>query len=322
MRTLLITDLHFTDKPAGLLAAQKKCILTLLEAEKYDDVIIMGDLMMHRKPTPSVMLALKEVVDFCRTKDKPVTIIRGNHDSENKSDDGVTALSVFDYHAKVVTQTWYDLKTKRAFIPHYEDEDRIKKDLAGVPKGYSVFGHFGYSGALNSAGDADFDLKPSNFRNRSFLGHVHGYVKKDNITVLGTPYTTNFGECHYDHFYAILTKTRTTLKKLDHGPRHLLYKAQDLEDNLDHINDPKWFTLLRVLVDADHHPIPYDKLNVEGIDVKYLPVFNEDEISSYEPERDLFTINEVIIEDYVEAANSTIPKEILMQGYRLLRDED
>jgi len=322
MRTLLITDLHFADKPAGHLEAQKNSLLTLLGEEEYTDVIMMGDLMMHRKPTPSVMLALKALVDFCKANDKPLTIIRGNHDSETKADDGVTALSMFDYHACIVTQTWFDHKTKRAFIPHYENEERIKEDLARVPKGYRVFGHFGYSGALNSAGDADFSLKLSDFNNTTMLGHVHRYTKKDRVTILGTPWTTNFGECQYDHYYAILTKTRTTLKKLEHGPRHLIYKASELVNNLDYINDSRWFTMLRVLVDADHHPIPYDKLQVAALDVKYLPVFNEDMISSYEPERDLFSINEVIIEDYVEAANSTIPKDILMQGYRLLKDED
>ena len=80
--------------------------------------------------------------------------------------------------------------------------------------------------------------------------------------------------------------------------------------------------MLRVTVDADHHPIPYDKLKVPHLDVKYTPVFNEEDLSSYEPDRDLFSINEMIIEDYVDGANSTIPKETLMNGYRSLKDED
>jgi len=322
MRTLLVTDLHFNDKPKGLLQAQLTCILKLLKDNNPEEVIIMGDLMMNRKPTPSVLLALKEVVDYCDGSKKPITIIRGNHDSETKADDGVTALSMLDYHAKVVTQTWYDHTTKRAFIPHYEDDDRIKMDLSSVPAGYTVFGHFGYRGALNSAGDADFDLRLSDFRNTSFLGHVHGFVQKKNVTVLGTPYTTNFGEVNKQSYYAILEGTRVTFKPLTHGPRHLVYAAKDLENNLDHINDPDWFTMLRVMVDAKHYPIPYDKLRVPHIDVKYQPVFDEDNLSSYEPERDLFSINEMIIEDYVDGANSTIPKEILMEGYRLLKDED
>ena len=336
MKTLLITDLHFNDKPVGLLAAQKECILSILRIEEYDDTIIMGDLMMHRKPSPKVLLALKEVIDYASSNGN-VTIIRGNHDSENKSDDGVTALSLFDkpstqdslpdprnrgHRVRTVTQTWYDHRTQRAFIPHYENEERIKMDLSAIPKGYTLFGHFGYHGALNSAGDADFDLRLSDFRNTSFLGHVHGFVQKKNVTVLGTPYTTNFGEVNKQSYYAILEGTRVTFRPPTSGPRHLIFSAKDLEANLEFINDPNWYTMLRVLVDTNHHPIPYDKLQVPHLDVKYNPVFNEEDLSTYTPERSLFSINEGIIEEYVEGANSTISKEILMQGYRLLKDED
>ena len=321
MRLLLITDLHFTDKPVGLLEAQTKCILRILKKEKPEEVIIMGDLMMYRKPSPSVLLALKEVVDYLKRKDVPLTILRGNHDSETKADDGVTALSLYNYHADVITEYSVDHQRKRAWIPHYEDEDYIKKLLKEVPAGYTVYGHFGYYGSLNSVGDADFNIELSDFRTPTFLGHVHGYLEKENVTILGTPYTTNFGEAFKDSFYAILDDG-VTLRTLNHGPRHLVYAAKDIEANLEDINDPEWFTMLRILVDIDHYPIPYDKLQVPYIDVKYNPIFNEEEISSYEPERNLFSINEMIIEDYVDRANSIIPKETLMKGYRSLKDED
>jgi predicted phosphodiesterase len=323
MRTLLITDLHFNDKPKGLLAAQYNCIIKLIRDEKPEEVIIMGDLMMLRKPSPSVLLALKRVVDYTKEKKIHLTIIRGNHDSETKADDGVTALSLFDYHANVITEFDIDHNADRVYIPHYENEDRIKHLLKQVPKGYTMFGHFGYHGSLNSAGDADFNLSLSDFCTPSYLGHVHGYVKKDNVTILGTPYTTNYGEAYKDSFYAILDDDDVaTLHTLDHGPRHLVFRAKDLEEELNEINDPAYFTMLRVMVDSDHYPIPYELLEVPHIDVKYAPVFNEDELSSYRPERELFSINEMIIEDYVNEAASTISKETLMRGYRLLQDED
>jgi DNA repair exonuclease SbcCD nuclease subunit len=321
MRTLLITDLHLNSKVPGLLEAQKQCLINIFAQEDFTDVIIMGDIFMHRKPSPSELLACRHILDAL--SDVDTVILRGNHDSETKADDGVTALSVFDsINVHVVTQTFTDKLKKRVFIPHYENEKIIKDALDEAPEGYTVFGHFGYRGALNSAGDADFDLRLSDFSNRSFLGHVHGYVQKKNVTVLGTPYTTNFGEVGKVNYYAILEGTRETYKPVKTGPRHLLYAAKDIEENLDLINDPNWFTMLRVTVDADHHPIPYDKLEVASVDVKYIPVFNEDNVSDYKPERDLFSINEVIIEDYVEAANSNIPYENLMSGYRLLKDED
>jgi hypothetical protein len=39
----------------------------------------------------------------------------------------------------------------------------------------TVFGHFGYAGCLNSAGDADFGISLSHFTAHYFLGHIHGF---------------------------------------------------------------------------------------------------------------------------------------------------
>lgn len=329
MRTLLITDLHFTDKPMGLLEAQKTCVKRIFDEESTDEVIIMGDLMMHRKPSPTVLLALAETVKHM-AKTAKVYILRGNHDSENKSDDGVTALSLLDPYAKIITHTWYDHKTKRAFIPHYENEDRIKEDLASVPKGYTVFGHFGYAGCLNSAGDADFHISLNHFRNDSFLGHIHKCrqetIRSDGlqhtVTILGTPYTTNFGETKKLNYYAVMEGDTVDYKILQHGPRHVMVDRNILEPLIEELNDPDYFTLLRVLLDSSDVEPPYDLLDVAYVDIKYKPVFDENNISDYQPSRDLFSLNEVIIEDYVSSAETTLDKEQIMEGYHILKNED
>ncbi len=107
MQTLVIGDLHFDNKPMGMLDAQKEAIIKICkENSDCKRVIFLGDLMMHRNPRPSVLLALKEVIDAV-SKDKAVYILRGNHDSVTKADDGVTALSLFESPSvRVVTQTW------------------------------------------------------------------------------------------------------------------------------------------------------------------------------------------------------------------------
>ena len=322
MKTLLLTDLHFADKPRGLLDAQRECIINIIKDEYPDEVIIMGDLMMHRKPSPRVLLSLKYVVDCLKSKGIKLTILRGNHDSDTKADDGITSLSLFDYHATVVTKTWFDHKTKRAFIPHYENEEYIKECLGSVPKGYTVFGHFGYAGCLNSVGDADFGINSSLFRNTTYLGHIHRFIQKENITVLGTPYTTNFGETENESFYAILQDGCVEFKQPKTGPRHLLMGYDEVEENLKFINDPKWFTLLRVMIDAESQALAYDKLDVGFLDIKWKPYFEDDEVSDYMPKRDLFTINEMIIEDYVDSSKTLIDKDDLMGGYSLIKNED
>ena len=321
MRTLLITDLHLAHKPLGLLEAQKKCILRIFEEEAPDEVIIMGDLVMVRRPRPVVLDALNDIIKTIKAKSS-LTILRGNHDSDNRSDDGLTILSLFeDVNVKVITQTWHDHKNKRTFIPHYEDEEKIKKDLLEVPRGYTAFGHFGYCGSLNSAGDNDFSLSLSDFSNPTFLGHIHRYHKEGSITILGTPYSTNFGESDKKNYYAILEDNKATYKQILHGPRYLSVDNSDLMQRLDEINDENYFTSLRVNLSAGETQPTEDNLNVEYLDVKFKPAFDEESLSEYRPQRDLFTLNEVILEDYIDGANTDLPKDQIMRGLRLLRDE-
>ena len=345
MRTLVITDLHLNSRVPGLLDAQVGCVLDIFNKEKPKEVIIMGDVFMYRKPSPSELLAFRDLIAGMPGDPKypghwtPITILRGNHDSETKADDGVTALSLFERPSnltKVITHTHIDHRRKRVFIPHYENEETIIRALEMVPEGYTVFGHFGYVGCLNSVGDYDSSISLSSFSTTTLLGHIHNFCERQGglqkarsrVICLGTPYTTNYGEAFKDNFYAICDESADLryhsleFKKVTTGPRHLVYAAKDIEDKIEEINDPNYFTFLRVMIGADHHTIPYDKLNVAYVDVKYSPVFNEEEISTFTSDRDLFSVNEMIISDYVEGANSIIPSEDLMKGYRLLKDED
>ena len=340
VRTLVIGDLHFDNKPHGLLKAQVNCIKRIIHNEEVDDVIFLGDLMMHRKPYPRVLLALKEVVDFASARAE-VTIIRGNHDSENKSDDGVTALSLFEKQAsqdmlpyarnrsnrvRVVTQTWYDYRTKRAFIPHYEDEERIKKNLDNVPTGYTVFGHFGYYGSLNSAGDNDFGLVVSDFHNPTILGHIHKYTRGEVITLLGTPYTTNFAEYKKESFYGVLQDGELDTFPIEFGPRHLVVDYDMIEENIDWINDDKYFTLLRInisTVDKDQDSIAHllDILDVGYVEIKYTPVVDEkyerEEMQTIDP---VTEISDALVEEYINSSNTKLGKEELLKGLNLIHE--
>jgi len=331
MRTLVVTDLHLNSRVLGLLGAQQECVKRIVREEKPDDVIIMGDVFMHRKPSPSSLIAFKRILDFITAKGATVTVLRGNHDSETKADDGVTALSVFDYTGvDIVTLARCDHKKKRAYIPHYEDEETIIEFLEDIPSDYTAFGHFGYDGCLNSVGDADFALGLHHFGCDTLLGHIHGFRERrggtegnpSRVITLGTPYTTNYGEAFKENFYGLIDEDGIQFKRIKHGPRHLVYSASNLENNLDIINDPEYFTFLRVVREKEDDDIPLQDIKVSHVDVKYAPVFNEDEVSTYKPGRDLFSINDVVIQDYVKEAITTIPVEKIMEGYRLLQDEN
>ena len=350
MKTLLITDLHFDDKIKGLIQAQSRCIYDIVKKEDPDEIIIMGDLMMRRRPSPTVLLALHSLIDTI-AKWGRVIIIRGNHDSETKSDDGVTALSLFHRppHIRVVTQTTYQngasyfkptvpMDAERIFIPHYENETKILEVLENANEGCQIFGHFGYKGSLNSAGDADFSIPLSAFRNNSFLGHIHRFNSVSQsvegredvkVTLLGTPYTTKFGESDKPCYYATIEEGKVTFVEIDHGPRHLVVDYENLEEYKDVIKDPKYWTLLRVYVNklspdnstktARHILEEYEP---QVLDIKFHPIIDDNNPSTYSPQRELFSVNDAIIEDYVDNSQTMLSKEDILGGLRLLKDED
>lgn len=331
-RTLVVGDLHFNHSPNGLLRAQTNTTLRILKEglEKgCEKVIFLGDLMMHRRPMPSVLLALKEVVDFCATHFTQTYIIRGNHDSENRNDDGVTALSLLENfdNVKVICETYEATSIPFTFIPHYECEETIKSYLASAPKGHIVFGHFGYRGCLNSTGDADFGLPVSAFKNRTILGHIHKHGGEENVTVLGTPYSTNFGEAGKDCWYGIIENySDISFHEINFGVRHLVVGYDSVKENIDWINDPEYYTLLRINVhsvyDADEGMAELmNNLNVEGVEVRYTP-FTDDR-DEFTPEEGSVSleVTEDLIHSYINNTPTKINKELLLEGLKLIHED-
>jgi len=336
MRTLVLGDIHVSNKDAALRKAQEKCIKRIYDKEQPDEIIQLGDFLDFRKPSPEALLTAKSIIDYWRRK-SDVYIIRGNHCASTKADDGTTAMSLFDspaygalHKVKIISHTWFDHRAKRAFIPHYENEEHIIQHLADCPRDYTVFGHFGYFGCLNSVGDHDFDININSFRNDTILGHIHRQDQRTfrigeeekSVLILGTPYTTNFGESGKDNYYAIIEDGKTTLHQIDHGPRHMMIKNSDLLENAEKINDKNYHTYLRVILEAGETQVNLEDINPHSIDIKYSPAFDEEEVSEYSPSRDLFRLNDVVIEDYISSANSSIDKDRLLEGYKLLKYED
>jgi len=330
MRTLILGDLHISNKNASLREAQENCLKKIYDKEKPDEVIQLGDFLDFRKPSPEALLTAKSIIDYWKKKSK-VIILRGNHCASTKADDGVTALSVFDNaQVRIVTHTWFDHKTKRAFIPHYENEEEIIRTLQACPSDYRVFGHFGYFGCLNSVGDHDFNINVNSFRNNSILGHIHRQVERTFISqgeeksllILGTPYTTNFGESEKPNYYAVLEDAGVRLQEIKQGPRHLVVRNKNICSSIKKINNKNYHTLLRIILEAGEPRADLDKIEAASIDIKYSSAFDEENISQYKPSRDLFRVNDVVIEDYINSANSSIDKDKLLGGYNLLKYED
>lgn len=321
MRTLVIGDIHLDDKIQGHLDAQLGCIDTIIKDSNPDEIIFLGDVFMHRNPSPKVLVYFKSYLTAWRQRSL-IHILRGNHDSANKSDDGLTALEVY-IGGNIKIWNRQGNYNGNYFIPHYENEETIRKYLRDCPEDCKVFGHFGYRGCLNSAGDADCTLSLADFKCKTYLGHIHSFKRHGLVSILGTPYTTNFGESGSTGYYLILEGDNEEYVEIDYGPRHVVATLEEVKENLDLFCNAEWFTMLRVnLLPGESASELPDDLSVEYLDIKLLPSFSEEEaLSNYKPKRDLFYINDQVIEDYVDNAEvaTSLTKEVLMEGYNLLK---
>ena len=244
-RTIIIGDLHIKNIPSvpGYISAQVNTIREIIEREAVtprcnnhiDNIIFLGDVFHNRKPTPTELLNFKQLLETVNHYAKNVFVVRGNHESETKSDDGITALSLF---AGPNTHIFEHVGNHEnyTFIPHYEDESRIVDALSKVPGENFVFGHWGYIGSLNSVGNADFSINRDRISNQTFLGHIHHYKEEAKVTVVGTPYTTSFQEAGKKNYYGVLEETDKGWSfqkvEINHGIRHMVVDYHDLSKGL------------------------------------------------------------------------------------------
>jgi len=341
MRTLILGDIHLEDKYPGYLEAQANCILKIVNTEQPDTLLFLGDIFQFRKPDPATLLCLRKLLQDLSnvTRVSKIFLLRGNHDSTTKGDNNITALSLFnDRKVKVVDQSEYLEDFNFIMIPHYEDELLIIKQLEDFKEFQNsntvYFGHFGFEGCLNTAGDEDFKLSPKMFSNLTILGHIHKPRNEGNIVVLGTPYSTCFGEVDYKHHYAILTRTgkgkpSLEFKDIIHGPRYMALPLDALEANKDLINDRNYFTILRVLLSKldgfdtiDLRKKLLEQYKVKHIDIKYIPLIDKKTSQSGYNTTELMTdLTEDIINKYIEEQKTSLPESEIRKGLELLKHE-
>lgn len=344
MKCLVIGDTHFDNPYNGYLDSQLLTCFQLVDLHKPKYLIFLGDVFHHRKPNPEVLVKVSNL--FRRLQTIPgltrIIVLRGNHDSANKSDDGLTALSVLSYpgnKVEVILQTTYDEDLNLLLIPHYEQEEKIKDDVSKLGRESTVIlGHFGYTGCLNSCGFFDFSIDKELLNRRTILGHIHRYTKDGDITILGTPWATNFGECDYQHYVATmdLSKDKTwsdlQLHEVRFGPRFYACPYESLEIMKDEICDVNYFTILRVFMskfsDNSSNELRskiISEYNVGFVDVKFQPMLDKklsNRLSNYNPDVPLNSIDSSIIERYIEEQASNIPRESLEEGLDLIRQHE
>lgn len=325
-KTQIIGDVHLDDRYIGYLDFQVQTIKKIIDSENCQDIIFLGDLFEKRSPSPKVLLALQTILDYI-PRDKKVYLLRGNHCSQTKADDGLTALSLFEYKRNVTVIKHTRSVNGYTFIPHYENERTIIEDLSRVPDADIVLGHFGFNGCLNPMGDPDFNISVDMFTNRTFLGHIHHYKETKEITIVGTPYSTSFQEANKDCYYAVVdTKGNYKMKPINFGIRHLVMDLSEVVQNKEFIENDNYYTILRVMVntldkDQDNLREILDQVRPMHIDIKYKPIVDEKKPqSTYDPEQVITRVDENLILDYINNTNTTLSKQELMDGLKVINE--
>jgi DNA repair exonuclease SbcCD nuclease subunit len=284
IKYLIIGDTHLDTKYPGYLENQVEALKYNIKKHRPNNIIFLGDISDKRKPSPEVLLKIKELFDFL---DIPTYVLMGNHDASNKSDDGLTYLSLFnsDFITVCNNATSINILGKIAhLIPHYENESQILTYLNSVKASSDdiIFGHFGYRGCINSIGDYDFSIDPADIHCRTFLGHIHRSATYNNIEILGTPYPTSFFEADHKGFLGLLkvySNTKIVFEKVPFvgGPRYINCKLEDIDTLAKKIDSDKYYNVVRVLLNpSDKVYIPdlikklIEEYKVNYVDVKYV----------------------------------------------------
>jgi len=341
-KTLVIGDCHFDNKYPTYLQDQLDTLDAIIRAESPENIVFLGDVFHNRKPCPEVVV---KVFDYFKKISlypglKEIFILRGNHDSDNKSDDGLSILSIFNYpgsKVKVALQTTYIPHLDFYFIPHYENEKQVllslksalhfhlQHNINAASNGPIVFGHFGYKGCMNATGYFDFSIELSEFEHTTFLGHIHKELKNGKVHILGTPWATNFGESEIPHYYAVLERGKNNdwnynLHEITHGLQYLTIPFEAIETYIERLKDPKLKFYIRILMDkvgATDIVTLEESSNIRRIEIKFNPVFDKklnDRISDYAPTTKIDEISDDVIDKYLEEQKSTIPTEELRKG--------
>ncbi len=333
-RILVIGDTHFDEKYRDdYLTTQIKCIQKLVVEHQPNAVIFLGDISDKRKPKPPVLLAIQELFHFIKSEGVESYVLRGNHDSNSKSDDGVTYLSLYNELVYTIVHTdRVNIFGKHfTFIPHYENQQRIIEYLSKVPDKDVCIGHFGFRGCINSIGDYDFNIDINAFNNFTILGHIHKYSQEGLISVLGTPYPTSFQESDYKPVVGIIEINGSNwtydVKPVNHGIRYYTFKLNEIEKYRKKLLNTDTYNIVRVYVNPDSNETEVElrnklieEFNIAWVDIKVLS--EEVELNT------VYTgaipkFDETILEDYLSKLDS-IPysKKEVMEVFNSLKENN
>jgi len=332
-KVLLLTDLHLrSNYLPGFLDTQVKTLSRLANDSQSDSIVIGGDIFEKRNPEGEEMLAFDRLLDLFVCKD--VYVLRGNHDTLRKDGSTSSVLSLYENKATIITraETFCIGGVDFDFIPHYEDEKYLIKLLN--KSNNPLFGHFGFDGCVsNGFYEYESKVKLDHFKDKlTFLGHIHKPMIYGNVRVMGTQYSNTFGEANAQKFLTLLEirdgDIEITYNPITYGIRHVVGTYDEISDLNDRHSFGDFFTILRVKVDKlDEHTQEEITDNIlKKYSVSHLEIAFEDILpkfdSNYEPDEKVFSLDESLISDYIDASDTIFSKKELLESLKEIKDEN
>lgn len=338
---LVFGDLHLKRWSPQQIKAQTECILANVNSEKPSYVLFLGDVFEDRKPDPKTIECVynffKELSDLPFIK--MIYVIRGNHDTDSKTNNVSEMGSILELLSKVVEKTifikshaFYEIENQTiGCVAHFEDGSITKQHIDSV-LGFSpnfLFGHFGFEGCL-SRSNFDFSLKLEDFACTTILGHIHKFEeysagKGNSVFLLGTPYSTSWHDNDSTHYMMSinLKNGKYEFKEVAGGVRHITLNDFEVKDWLEKQKDKTFFYCIRILLD----PIKEEKYKDDikklqslfpqsraNIDYRFRPIVDKtDNSNTYIPSEAIDCVDEDLISDYISSSNTTLPKDKLIQ---------
>jgi DNA repair exonuclease SbcCD nuclease subunit len=336
-RIVVLTDLHLrSDYYHGYLEAQVETLTRMVNQKPTDIVVINGDIFHKRNPRGEELLAFQTLLDSFKCSE--IFVNRGNHDTTRKGDGIETTLSLFRDKAQICVDKEKIHIAGHDFhiIPHFETDQILIDHLEEASRdNANVFGHFGFDGCVSN-GPYHYDsyVKKSHVRptdqGYAFLGHIHTpKIYNDNIYLLGTQYTTTFGEANRTlYLHEIIIDSagmHVHRNQIDFGIKHVQCSIEELPELSRKIDFNSFYTLLRLKLDHLDSFVEsalkedvFSKYNINQLEICFediLPKFG----SGHVPQGSLTNIDDDFIDQYINESDSIFSKKELLEGLNEIR---
>ena len=319
-RAFVISDLHFGvhSSKEEWLEIQKdyfyNFFIPLLEREKRDGdaLFILGDVFENRQTVN--ILVMNEVIKLFKKLSKmlPIVILIGNHDCYKKSTTDTHSSIMFESIDNIdIVDTMKEMEAsgkKLLFVPWVEDKKEMQEILKSNSANY-LFVHDDFSGMKsNSKTVVPGGLPYAIVKNYDFVysGHIHFGQKINNVTMVGTPYHTEYSDVDNIKKVYLLDFTDTSEKTFDnyYSP---MYKRVKLEDAIE-MGEEKFKeevnnNFVEVIVDSSKTKSfdcdEFASKFSESRSIEFKPTASEVEEDEESYVEDAGKSNEELIEDWV-----------------------